>query len=386
MSKSLRVGKALRAILVVSVGLCLAVAASARDPGVTDSEIFLGMDLSLQGGKNSYGVAAAQGMKLYFDSVNAAGGVHGRKIVQRVMDDDNKIANSEANARQLVRDGAFILFSAIDGGPSTAVMKVANELKVPFFGPMAGPPILRRPHQPLVFPVRAEHKDEFRALMAWGKSTGIHTVGFVHADTDVGRTHLENVRIAAKELGMEVVLAIPFKGDVTDTQIDTMAASIVDKSPGMFLNHGSAGLYEKLIFKAKNAGARTTFMGVNSGSYQIAKGLGPLAHGMVFSQVVPSPFERKRAISREYQEAARKANPNPEFNYGALEGYMTAKMLVTALRSVPARDLSRAALIKALYDGPFDLGGVTVRYEPGNHEGSHFVDLSVVARDGRFIH
>lgn len=386
MIKGVGLVNGLRAVLTVALGLTLAQGVLARDPGVTDSEIVLGMNLSLQGGKNNYGVAAAQGMKLYFDAVNASGGVHGRKIVQRILDDDNKTANSEANARQLVKDGAFILFSAIDGGPSTAVMKVANELKVPFFGPMAGPPILRRPHQALVFPVRAEHKDEFRALMAWGKSTGIQTVGFVHADTDVGRTHLENVRIAAKELGMEVTLTIPFKGDVSDAQIDAMASSVVEKNPGMFINHGSAGLYEKLISKAKKGGARTTFMGVNSGSYQIAKGLGPLAHGMVFSQVVPSPFERKRAISREYQEAARKAISNPEFNYGALEGYMTAKMLVVAMRAMPARDLSRANLIKALYEGPFDLGGVTVRYEPGNHEGSHFVDLSVVARDGRFIH
>lgn len=365
---------------------CVGTAATARDPGVTDSEIILGMDMSLQGGKNSYGVAAAQGMKLYFDATNAAGGVHGRKIVQRILDDDNKSPNAEANARKLVQDGAFILFSAIDGGPSTAVMKVANDLNVPFFGPLAGPPILRRPHQPLVFPVRAEHKDEFKALMAWGKSTGIQTVGFLHADTDVGRTHLENVRIAAKELGLEVTLAIPFKGDATDAQIDAMAKAVVEKQPGMFINHGSAGLYEKLIRNAKNGGSRTTFMGVNSGSYQIAKGLGALAHGMVFSQVVPSPYERKRAISREYQEAAKKASPNPEFNYGALEGYMTAKMLVMALRNVPGRDLSRAALVKSLYDGPFDLGGITVRYDPGSHEGAHFVDLSVVARDGRFIH
>ncbi len=142
----------------------------------------------------------------------------------------------------------------------------------------------------------------------------------------------------------------------------------------------------ELLAKARAAGLKTHFMGVNSGSYQIAKGLGTLAHGMVFSQVVPSPYERKRVISREYQEAAKKAPPNPEFNYGALEGYMTAKMLVMALRNVPGRDLSRASLVKSLYDGPFDLGGITVRYEPGFHEGARFVDLSVVARDGRFIH
>jgi branched-chain amino acid transport system substrate-binding protein len=373
-----------RVMAVLVLGLA-ASTSNAAEKGVSDTEIVLGMDLALQGGKNSYGVAAAQGMKLYFDAVNAAGGIHGRKIVQRILDDDNKATNAEANARKLVNEGAFILFGAIDGGPSTAVMKVAEELKVPFFGPLAGPPTLRRPHQSMVFPVRAEHKDEFHALMAWGKRTGIKSVGFFHADTDVGRTHLENVRLAAKELGLEVILALPFKGEATDAQLDAMAQTIARQQPGMFINHGSASMYEKLIAKSKNAGARSTFMGVNSGSYQIAKGLGPLAGGMVFSQVVPSPWERKFEITREYQDTARKAASNPDFNYGALEGFMTAKVLVMALRAIPGRELSRAALVKALYSGPFDVGGISVRFGSGNHEGSRFVDLAIVSRDGRFI-
>jgi branched-chain amino acid transport system substrate-binding protein len=353
--------------------------------GVTDTEIILGQNMTLQSGKNSYGVAAAHGMKLYFDVVNSSGGIHGRKIVQRILDDDNKAASAEVNARKLVEEGAFILFSAIDGGPSTAVMKVANQLRVPFFGPMAGPPILRRPHQPLVFPVRAEHRDEFRALMTWGKNIGINTLGFLHADTDVGRMHLQNVQLIAKDLGVEVTVVMPFKGDTSDAQISEMAQSIISKQPGMFLNHGSADLYTKLVTKAKAGGVRTAFMGVNSGSYQIAKGLGPLSQGMVFAQVVPSPWERKREITREYQDAARKLNPDAEFSYGALEGFITAKALVMALRDT-GKQPTRASFMKTLENASFDLGGVNLRYAPGEHEGSKFVDLSLVGRDGRFIH
>lgn len=362
-----------------------AAGAGAAETGVSDTEVVLGMNLSLQGGKNDYGVAANQGMKLFFDAVNAAGGVNGRKLVMRVLDDDNKAATAEANARKLVADGAFVLFSAIDGGPSTAVMKVANETKVPFFGPMAGPPTLRRPHQPLVFPVRAEHKDEFRSLMSWGKSTGLNSVGFLHADTDVGKMHLQNVQLLAKELGVNVVLALPFKGDVTDAQVDDMVKAIGDKQPGMFINHGSAGLYLKLVAKAKKAGLKTTFMGVNSGSSQIAKGLGPLAQGMVFAQVVPSPWERKREIAREYQDASRKALPGTDLSYGALEGFMTAKAFVLALRA-SGREPTRASLVKALENARFDLGGVNVRFAAGDHEGWRFVDLSMVNREGNFIH
>lgn len=368
--------------LALSLGLVCAGLAQAQ--GVTDNSIVLGQNLTLEGGKNGYGVAAAQGMKLYIDQINAAGGVHGRKIVTRILDDDNKASKAEANARQLVADGAFLLFGAIDGGPSTAVMKAANDLKVPFFGPLAGPPTLRSPHQPLVFPVRAEHQDEFRALMTWGKSTGLKTVGFLRADTPVGQMHLANVQRIAQELGLQVVMDVPFKGDISDAQIGEWVKGIAASKADMFLNHGSASLYQKLVAQAKGAGLKTTFMAVNSGSSQIAKGLGPLAKGMVFAQVVPSPWARKLGIAREYQDAARKADPKAEFSYGALEGYMTAKAMVMSLQAT-GRDLSRASWLRTMSNARFDLGGLSIQYKNGKHEGSRYVDLSMVDRDGRFI-
>jgi ABC-type branched-subunit amino acid transport system substrate-binding protein len=371
-----------RGLLTLCLGLTGAAVAQAQ--GVTDTSIVLGQNLTLQGGKNNYGVAAAEGMKLYLDQVNAAGGVYGRKIVTRILDDDNKADKAEANARQLVADGAFILFGAIDGAASTAVMKVANELKVPFFGPLAGPPNLRSPHQPLVFPVRAEHQDEFRALMAWGKSTGLKSVGFLRADTAVGQMHLANVQRIARELGLEVVVDLPFKGDISDAQLAEWVKTIGARKADMFINHGSAGLYQKLVAQAKTAGLKTTFMAVNSGSSQIAKGLGPLAQGMVFAQVVPSPWARKLGIAREYQDAARKADPKAEFSYGALEGYMTAKALVMSLQAT-GRDLNRASWLKTMSNARFDLGGLSIQYKTGNHEGSRFVDLSMVDREGRFL-
>jgi ABC-type branched-subunit amino acid transport system substrate-binding protein len=353
--------------------------------GVTDSEIVIGQSITLQGGKNSYGVDALAGVKLYLDGVNAAGGIHGRKIVVRTLDDDNKGAVAEANARKLVQDGAFVLFGSIEGGPSTAVMKVAAEAKVPFIGPMAGPPALRRPHQPMVFPVRAEHRDEFRALMTWARSTGLKTVGFFHVEGANGQEHLTNVTLIAKDLGMEVVLPLQFKPDTSDADLDAMVSKVVTVKPDIVFNHGSASLYQKLVAKSKAAGSKTTFMAVNSGSSQIAQGLGPLAEGMVFAQVVPSPWEGKRQLTREYQDAMRRANPNAPYSYGSMEGFMTAKLLTQALRAA-GKDLSRARLLRALDGARFDLGGVKVEYGAGNHVGSQFVDLSMVTRAGKFMH
>jgi branched-chain amino acid transport system substrate-binding protein len=359
--------------------------APADHAGVSARDVVIGQSIALQAGKNAHGMATLEGVKLCIDTVNAQGGVAGRQLTLRVLDDNNMAAQAESNAQRLVNEGAFLLFGPIEGGPSTAVAKVATATNVPLFGPMAGPPTLRRPHQPMVFPVRAEHRDEFRALMVHGRGQGRRTVGFMHADSEGGRQHLDNVRLFAGELNLQVTHALPFKGDISDEGLDAMAAELAKSSPDMLFNHGSAGVYQRFILKARAAGVRTSFMGVNSGSSQIVEHLGELARGMVFAQVMPSPWERKHAISREFQDVLRASKRNIPLSYGALEGYATAKALVLALKAV-GRDLTRPRLLAALSNAQFDLGGIKLSYRAGDHEGSRFVDLSLVNRDGRFIH
>ena len=371
-------------LLAVCLALTLSWALAAD--GVTKNQILVGQNITLQGGKNDYGVAVQEGIQTYLNFINGRGGVNGRQIVLKTLDDDNKGNLAEANARQLVeQDKVFILFGSVEGGPSTAVMKAAIDLKVPFFGPIAGSPTLRRPHQPLVFPVRAEHREEFRALLGYGKSIGATRVGFLRADSETGQQHLANVKLLCQELGMELVADLPFKSDVADAQIDQMVGQLEKGRAQIVFNHGSPGVYEKLIRKSRAKGLPTTFYAVNSGSAQMAKHLGPLAHGMVFTQVVPSPWERKTAITREYQEEFRKQKPGREFSYGSLEGYVTAKALVAALR-LAGPEPTRESFLAGLTNASLDLNGLRTNYNRDQHTGLSFVDLAIVTREGTFRH
>ena len=370
----------------VSVCLALTLTGAMATDGVTRSQLLIGQNITLQGGKNDYGTAVQDGIQTYLNLVNGRGGVNGRQIVLKTLDDDNKAAQAEANARQLVeQDKVFILFGSIEGGPSTAVMKAAIDLKVPFFGPIAGSPTLRRPHQPLVFPVRAEHREEFRALLAYGKSVGATRVGFMRSDSETGQQHLANVKLLSQETGMELVADLPFKSDVSDAQIDQMVGQLEKSRAQIVFNHGSPGTYEKLIRKARAKGLSATFYAVNSGSAQMAKHLGPLAHGMVFTQVVPSPWERKTAITREYQEEFGKQKPGREFSYGSLEGYVTAKALVAALR-LAGPEPTRESFLAGLANASLDLNGLRAVYTREQHTGLSFVDLAIVTREGTFRH
>jgi branched-chain amino acid transport system substrate-binding protein len=353
------------------------------EPGVKDNEITIGQSIGLQNGKDAFAVAVGQGAKLYFDSVNATGGVFGRKIVVKALDDEGKAPMAEANARKLADEGVFVFFGSIGGGPSGAVMKVANEKQIPLFGPLAGSPLMRRPHQSMVFPVRAEHRDEFRSMLRSAKDMGLTTVAFMHGDNEVGKMHLENVKIAATELGQQVALPIAIKPDTTDAQIDEVVAAMQKAKVNVLLHNVSGKMFVKLVQKAKAKGMTTLFMGVNQESFEIAKTLGKDADGIVFAQVVPSPWQRKIELAREYQDAAVKAKV--ELSYGSLEGFMTAKALVKALRA-NGKTLTRASFVKTLQTNTFDLGGVFTKYTTGDHEGSKFVDLSLRARDGLFMH
>ncbi len=374
----------------MSAAICIALAvgaglAAAAD-GVTPKTIVIGQNITLEGGKNDYGAAVLSGIQTYFSIANARGGVHGRQIVLKTLDDDNKGAKAEANARQLVeQDKVFALFGSIEGGPSTAVMKAASELKVPFFGPMAGPPTLRRPYQHWVFRVRTEHREEFRALLNHARSLGIQRVAFVRSDSEGGLQHLANVNAICKELGLLMVADLPFKSDINDAQIEAMSNQLAQNNAQVVINHGGIGMYEKLIRKAKANGVKASFYGVNSGSTQLAKKLGDLSHGMIFTQVVPSPWERKTAITREYQEEFSRARPGQEFSYGSLEGYITAKAFVSALK-LAGPNPTRENFVSSLEGATLDVNGLPAVYAQGNHQGLNFVDLSIVTRDTRFRH
>jgi branched-chain amino acid transport system substrate-binding protein len=372
-------------LLASCLALCTSWALAAD--GVTPRQILIGQNITLQGGKNDYGTAVQDGIQVYLQTINARGGVNGRQIVLKTLDDDNQTSRAEAHARQLVeKDKVFILFGSIEGGPSTAVMKAAVDLKVPFFGPMAGSPTLRRPHQPLVFPVRAEHREEFRALMDYAKKTGGSRVAFVRSDSETGLQHLDNVKLLCKELGMALAVDLPFKSDITDAQIAQMAQRLGAANAHVVINHGGVGVYERLIRQARAQGVRTTFSGVNSGSTQLARHLGELAHGMVFAQVVPSPWERKTAITREYQEEFARLRPGQEFSYGSLEGYLTAKALVAALR-LAGPEPTRESFVRGLHQaGSLDHNGLRASYQPGSHTGMTLVDLAIVTREGKFRH
>ena len=135
----------------------------------------------------------------------------------------------------------------------------------------------------------------------------------------------------------------------------------------------------------KKAGSGATFYNVSFvGSKALADALGEFGSGVAISQVVPFPWATSVPVVKEYHELAKKAGYG-DYNFSAMEGFLTAKVMVEGLRRA-GKNPTREGLVDALEQmHDVDLGGFYVSYSPKNHAGSRFVDLTIIGRNGKFL-
>ena len=374
-----------KALRIAFAGVFASIAAAAASAWAQDRTILIGQTIALTGGPSEHGKAVLAGASAYLEKANANGGIAGRRIVLKTLDDggDGKRA-AENTARLADEDKVVAVFGGIEGGPCVASMKVAADRKVPLVACMAGSPELRDPFQRYAFPVRAAHFDEFASLIDTALSYGRKRIAFVHSDSDTGRQHLANVRKLLAARGLELALAVPLAGE---PQPAKLAATLQAAGIQAMFNHGSYAQYAAVIREVKKLGHDIQFLAVNSGAQQMVRLLGQDATGLIFTQVVPYPWRTVPAVVKEFREELKASAPGTDISFSALEGFISAKVLVEALRRAarPGRPLDREALLAALETmQPYDAGGLEVSFTPAAHSGANFVDTVIVARDGRF--
>ena len=74
-----------------------------------------------------------------------------------------------------------------------------------------------------------------------------------------------------------------------------------------------------------------------------------------------------------------------EYSFTSLEGFIAAKVLIEGLRRT-GNDLTRERFIAAMEQmRDYDVGGYSVSFSPTDHNGSKFVELTVISKDERFL-
>jgi branched-chain amino acid transport system substrate-binding protein len=118
-------------VAVVVPGAAARPDAAAQTPGVTATTVLLGGTVPLSGPAAAFG-ALAPGANAYFKYVNARGGVHGRSILYKYLDDGYDPARTVQATRELVQqDGVFAIFGSVGTANNLAVRPFLNGLKIP---------------------------------------------------------------------------------------------------------------------------------------------------------------------------------------------------------------------------------------------------------------
>ena len=130
-------------------------------PGVTADTIFIGQSAALSGPAEQLGKEMKTGAEAYFDLVNKAGGINGRKIKLVSLDDGYEPEKAAANTRKLINENKVLaLFGYVGTPTSNAALPIFTEAKIPFIGAFTGAQSLRDPFNRYIFNVRASYFDE----------------------------------------------------------------------------------------------------------------------------------------------------------------------------------------------------------------------------------
>jgi ABC-type branched-subunit amino acid transport system substrate-binding protein len=115
--------------------------AHASDKGVTPTEIKLGASAVLSGPLGAQTSEYGVGSRLYFDAVNAAGGVHGRKISYVTLDDGFDVKRAAENTRKLIDEhGVFMIYNNTGTAQTAAILPLLEQSKTLVFGPRPARP------------------------------------------------------------------------------------------------------------------------------------------------------------------------------------------------------------------------------------------------------
>jgi ABC-type branched-subunit amino acid transport system substrate-binding protein len=368
---------------------CLLLAFSAfacrAETGVTGGRILLGQSAAFSGPAAQLGIDLHAGAKLYFDSVNRQGGIHGRKIEIVTADDKYEPELTVENTRRLIQtDQVFALFGYVGTPTSNAALPLFTSARVPFFAPFTGARSLREPFNRQIFHIRAGYIEETEHLVDQLVRVGIRNIAAFYQNDAYGQAGLEGVQRALSKRGLTMADSAPVERNTRN--VAPAAQKLLAQRPDAIIQVSTYAASAALVKQMRAAGYTGQFHNVSFvGSQPLAAALGADGPGVGISQVVPFPWKPSNPIVAEYTRELKKAGKD-EPNFSSLEGYIAAKVFTEGLRRA-GPDLSREKFIAALETitlKNYDIG-FPVEFSPTRHTGSAYVDMTVITRNEKFL-
>ena len=355
---------------------------AALAPAWALSQILIGQTAGFSGPVAAGVKEITDGAKLYIDTVNAAGGVHGQKIELVSMDDKFEPPLAAQNAKVLIEDKNVLALFLNRGTPhSEGILPLLEQHGVALIAPSTGAMVLHQPVRKYVFNVRATYQREAEKAVTHLQTMGITRIAVVHADDSFGLDGLEGANKGFAKANFKPVAIIKADRGKPDFKTIIPAITSKDSQAVVWIASGNAvadGV--KALREARSAAQVVTLS--NNASAGFIKSLGEQARGVVVTQVFP--YERSYAYGFIKEAMVLAKEKKMELSPAMLEGYAAAKVLVEGLRRAGPNP-TRAKLVTALDSiKKFDIGGLEVSYAADDHTGLDFADLSIIGADGKF--
>jgi len=370
--------------IVLAAVLATGIPAFAED-GVSADKIVFGQAAALDGAASALGLGMKMGLEAAFAEINKAGGVKGRKLELKSVDDGYEPTKSiEAVKKLLEEDKVFAIAGAVGTPTAAATQPIATAAGAPFIGAFTGAEFLREPYKPLVLNIRASYFQETEAMVEHlTKDLGASKIAIMYQDDAFGQAGLAGVKKALDKRQMQLAGEGTFERNTV--AVKTALLAIKKAEPHAVIMISPYKPAAEFIKLAKQIKLDVTFVNISFvGSDALAKELGPVGAGVVITQVVPFPKDAAIPVVGRYQASLKANAPDAQPGFVSLEGYLVGRAIISALEKVGG-DLTRQALIEAVQKaGTLDLDGFKLVYSPSNNRGSDQVFLTVIQADGSF--
>ena len=351
-------------------------------------DLVIGQVAPLSGVLASTGAQMVSGGRIYFDHVNAKGGIHGRAIQHVVVDDGYKVDETVRQTRELLARPDLLALFGFAGTANVGKLlseKVLEQGGAALVAPYTGGEVLRNPFNPWIFHLRAGYADETEHMVQQATTLGLNRIAVMYQDDGFGQAGLDGVRqaLARRKLPLSVAAGYERNTDKVEDAAQRIKASDAQAVIMISVNKSTAAFVKR--FRELGGGAQLYNISVVDPAEIVRLAGLKNAHGLGISQVVPYPYTPRLPAVREYQELLKRHAPDQHVNYTSFEEFLGAKVLVEGLRRAGPNP-NRGKVVEALESiSGFDLGGITVGYSPQNRVGSRYVEVTVIGSSGKLL-
>ena len=353
----------------------------AQDKG----DIVIGMSLPLSGFNAAAGKEGLATATAYFDSVNKAGGIGGRKIALRVLDDEFMADKAAENAKKLVAEKVVAIFNCWGTSSCSAMMPVISEAKIPLVTGIAGGGPMRAQPGRYAFNMRASTDLEIARMVKQMLVIGQNKIALVYQNDAFGKSGVLAAEGVFAKAGLAPLAQMPLERDGANAPAVVAALGKLPGLNGIILVAAPPATV-KLIPEARKGRIAAQFYNLSAQANQkVVADLGAHTAGVIFTTLVPSPWKGGSALSEKYRKLMSESLGKEEYSYLGMEVFINASVLVEGLRKA-GNTITSESLVGALESaGGLRYGPIDLHYADKDRQGSSYVGLAMIDSRGQFI-